>query len=491
MTPDILQDLTIEKFAKGLRAKEFSATEVAQAYLDAIEVKDKELNSFLSVAPEQALANAAEVDRDIARGEDLPVLAGVPMAIKDILLVQDQPCTAASKILEHYVASYDAGCITKLRKSRAVFLGKTNCDEFAMGSSGENSAYGPTKNPRDLTRVPGGSSSGSAVAVAADLALGSLGTDTGSSIRLPAAFCGIVGLRTTYGSVSRFGAIAMASSLDQIGPFAKNVSDAALIFQAIQGLDPHDATSTGTSYGEDLIHPDLNKIKGLTLGLPKEYFIDGIEPEVRQAMDQVIETYKKAGVKIKEISLPHTKDALAAYYVIVPAEVSSNLAKYDGLRYSRTNTNKNARIDTNNSRISALQELYLTNRELFGPEPKRRIILGTFVLSSGYYDAYYAKAQRVRALIRQDFTEAFKDVDAILTPVSPHLPFKIGEKVNDPLSMYLEDIFMVAVNLAGLPGLSVPARVPEDRLPVGFQLIGSHFGEADILGLGKLYENTN
>lgn len=474
-----LSGLTIEKFAKGLRAKEFSAAEVTQGYLDAISAKDKDLNSFLSVAPEQALANAAEVDRDIARGEDLPALAGVPMAIKDIILVQDQPCTAASKVLKGYTASYDAGCIKKLRESRAVFLGKTNCDEFAMGSSGENSAFGPTKNPHDPTRVPGGSSSGSAVAVAADLALGSLGTDTGSSVRLPAAFCGVVGLRTTYGSVSRFGAIAMASSLDQIGPFAKNVTDAALIFQAIQGHDPQDATSTHTSYGEDLVHPDLNKMKGLTVGLPKEYFIDGIDPEVRQAMDQVIETYKKAGVKIKDISLPHTKDALAAYYVVVPAEISSNLAKYDGLRYTRNVSGAN------------LLETYLENRELFGAEPKRRIILGTFVLSSGYYDAYYAKAQRVRALVRQDFTEAFKEVDAILTPVSPHLPFKIGEKVNDPLAMYLEDIFMVAVNLAGLPGLSVPARVPEGHLPVGFQLIGRHFGEADILGLGRLYESTN
>ncbi|MBI5220426.1 MAG: Asp-tRNA(Asn)/Glu-tRNA(Gln) amidotransferase subunit GatA [Candidatus Liptonbacteria bacterium] len=487
----MIKDLTITKFRDGLRRKEFSALEITRAYLQEIERRNPELNAYLTVDSEGALRQAEEVDAALARGEELPPLAGVPVAIKDIILIKGLRATGASKILEHYTASYDAGCVKKLRAQQAVLLGKTNCDEFAMGSSGENSAYGPTKNPRDLTRVPGGSSSGSAAAVAADMALGSLGTDTGSSVRLPASFCGVVGLRTTYGSVSRSGVMAMTSSLDQVGPFAKNVEDAALLFRAIAGRDPLDATSNPQEYGEDLVRPDWEKIKKLTVGLPKEYFIDGIEPEVRKVVTEVVETYRRAGIKIKDISLPHTKDALATYYIIVPAEISANLARYDGIRYGRTQINADkTQIGADGQRKSALLDLYFQDRANFGAEPKRRIMLGTFVLSSGYYDAYYAKAQRVRTLIRRDFEEAFKQVDAILTPVSPHLPFKLGEKVNDPLAMYLEDIFMIAVNLAGLPGLSVPARVPPGHLPVGFQLISPHFREADILGLGRLHEMT-
>lgn len=474
-----LSELTIEKFAEDLRAKKFSAREATEEYLKAIREKNSDLNIYLSVAEEEALRQAEEVDRDLARGENLPILAGVPMAIKDIILIQGQPATGSSKILEKYTASYDAGVIRKLRENRTVFLGKVNCDEFAMGSSGENSAFGPTKNPLDPTRVPGGSSSGSAAAVAANMALGALGTDTGSSVRLPASFCGIVGLRTTYGSVSRSGVMAMASSLDQIGPFAKNITDAAILFKAISGRDPLDSTSAPIEYGDELIHPDLNKMRGLKIGLPKEYFIDGIDPEVAKAMEEVKDTYKRLGVTIKDISLPHTKHALATYYIIVPAEVSSNLARYDGIRYSRIP-----------SEYKNLHNLYLNDRSYLGAEAKRRTILGTFVLSSGYYDAYYAKAQRVRTLVRQDFLDAFKEVDAILTPVSPTLPFKMGEKVNDPMAMYLSDIFMTPINLAGLPGLSVPARVAPGELPIGFQLVGPHFGEANILGLGKLYEQN-
>ncbi len=477
---ELLRNLTIKKFHEGLLAKKFSALEITQAYLEQIKAQDKKIGAYLSLAEESALRQAEEVDIALARNEEIGTLAGVPLAIKDVILIKGQPATAASKILENYVASYDAGVIQKLKKERAVFLGKTNLDEFAMGSSTENSAFQLTHNPRDLDRVPGGSSGGSAAAVAADLTVAALGSDTGGSIRLPASFCGVVGLNPTYGAVSRSGLMAMTSSLDQIGPLTKTVEDATILFKAIAGQDPLDATSVPADYGETT--------KSLTIGLPDEYFIDGISWEVSRAVESAIQKLKNLGLRFKKISLPHTKYGLSCYYIIVPAEVSSNLARFDGIRYARS-----VKDASGKGKEESLSELYFREKSAgFGPEAKRRIILGTFVLSSGYYDAYYEKAQRVRTLIKQDFDEAFRKVDVILTPVAPTPAFKIGEKVDDPLTMYLSDIFMIQVKLAGLPAISIPttpvsALAPKE-LPIGFQLIGKKWREEDILGLGQLYE---
>lgn len=480
-----LSELTIKSFHDGLLNKKFSALEIAQDCFARIKKEDAKINAFLSTAEETALRQAEAVDLAVAKDEKIGDLAGVPLAIKDIILIKDQPATAASKILENYVAPYDAGVIQKLKKEGAVFLGKTNLDEFAMGSSTENSAFKVTHNPHDLTRVAGGSSGGSAAAVAAHMALGALGTDTGGSIRLPASFCGVVGLNPTYGAVSRSGVIAMTSSLDQVGPFAKTVEDAAIIFKAIAGQDPMDATSAPVNYGDGLLNPDFEKIKSLTIGLPDEYFIEGIAPEVSRATESAIEKLKGLGLKFKKISLPHTKYGLACYYIVVFAEVSSNLARFDGIRYSRP-----ALVSLRESSAGqGLTDLYFKSKGAgFGAEAKRRIILGTFVLSSGYYDAYYEKAQRVRTLIKHDFDEAFKEVDVIFTPVAPTPAFKIGEKVDDPLTMYLSDIFMIQVKLAGLPALSIPVERAPKGLPIGFQLIGKKWREADILGLGQFYE---
>jgi len=427
------------------------------------------------------------------------------MAIKDNILIRGTPTTAASKVLERYRAAYDSTVIEKLRGADAVFLGKTNLDEFAMGSSTENSAFQLTKNPHDLERVPGGSSGGSATAVAAHEAITALGSDTGGSIRQPANFCGVVGLKPTYGAVSRYGLIAMASSLDQIGPITKTVKDAAIVFKVIAGKDVFDATSADPPPGgyDKLLQPELEDIKKLTIGLPKEYFTEGLNSSVTEAVDKAISALKSLGIKFQEISLPHTKYALACYYIIMPAEVSANLARFDGIRYSRI-------ANLHGSKRRSAQKLldtYVRQRsEGFGAEAKRRIILGTFVLSSGYYDAYYAKAQRVRALIKKDFDEAFKKVDALLTPVAPTPAFKIGERADDPLAMYLSDVFTIPVNLAGLPAISIPVRdaggmpkvpsrteepkVPSklEGLPIGFQLIGKHFHETDILGIGQYYD---
>jgi aspartyl-tRNA(Asn)/glutamyl-tRNA(Gln) amidotransferase subunit A len=526
-------DLTIVDFHEGLLAKRFSAREVTQQFLDAIDARDGELGAYLAVRRDAALAEAGRVDELVARGEELPELAGVPLAVKDNILIKGERATAASKILETYVASYDAGVITRLRERHAVFLGKTNLDEFAMGSSTENSAFKLTRNPHDPTRVPGGSSGGSAAAVAAGLALGALGSETGGSIRLPASFCGVVGLKTTYGSVSRSGLIAMASSLDQIGPITKTVRDAAILFRAIAGRDPRDATSADVDFDRSFSPNALEGTMRFTIGLPDEYFIGGLDPQVESAVQSAIRTLEQAGLRFKKISLPHTRYALATYYIIVPAEVSANLARFDGMRYARTpqtdadDTQTNADNVSRRSapipRQSALAELYLRQRgHGFGPEAKRRIILGTFVLSAGYYDAYYQKAQQVRTLIARDFEEAFKSVDVILTPVAPTPAFKIGERTSDPLSMYLSDVFMVPANLAGLPALALPVRARNDAdnnpsarlragaeqrgsknirvnrrsnpresaLPVGFQLIGRHFREADILGVGYRYEQA-
>lgn len=483
---EALHDLTIKKFHDGLLEKKFSALEVTQAYFKRIKEEDKNIHAYLSTAEGSAAREAEEVDIAIAKGKNISPLAGVPIAVKDAILIKDLPATSASKILEGYTASYDAGVIEKLKKEHAVFLGKTNMDEFAMGSSTENSAFGPTRNPHDLDRVPGGSSGGSAAAVAAHMALAALGSDTGGSIRQPAALSGVVGMKPTYGAVSRSGLMAMSSSLDQIGPFANTVEDAAILFKAIAGRDPQDATSQEVLY-KDLTDPKLEKIKELRIGLPEEYFIGGTDPLVIKAVEEVIEKIKSLGLKFKKISLPHTKYALSTYYIVMPAEVSSNLARFDGIRYSRI---------PGDAAKGSLSELYFKQKGVgFGPETKRRVILGTFVLSSGYYDAYYEKAQKVRTLIKRDFDEAFKEVDVILAPTTPTAAFKIGEKTNDPLSMYLSDVFTIPANLAGIPAISIPTKpirdLGEHELPIGFQLIGKKWHEADIFGVGQFYEKIN
>ena len=467
-----LHDLTIKKFNQGLVNKEFTALEMVQQLYKFIEKKDKNINAYLSLDKEAAYLQAEAADLAIAKGKGAGLLTGVPLAIKDNILIADQPATAASKILENYIATYDATVIKKLRNEGAVFMGKTNMDEFAMGSSTENSAFGNTKNPHDPKLVPGGSSGGSAAAVAAHLAVASLGSDTGGSIRQPADFCQVVALKPTYGAVSRYGLIAMASSLDQIGPITKNVEDAAILFRAISGHDEKDATSAEVIYGNELFNPKLEKVKEMVVGLPKEYFNKGIDKEIIKKVKKVIKDLESLGIKFKEISLPHTQYALSCYYIIMPAEASANLARFDGIRYSPIEGVK----------AKDLHDLYVKNRSQgFGKEVKRRIMLGTFVLSSGYYDAYYAKAQKVRSLIKQDFDQAFKEVDVILTPTSPTKPFKFKEKTKDPLSMYMTDILTVPANLAGLPALSMPP---------GFQLIGQHWREADILNIGHYYEHV-
>ncbi len=477
-----LHNLTIRKFHEGLLKKDFSALEITQKFFEYIKIKDIEIDTYLALAEKTALQEAEKTDIAIAKGENIEDLAGVPLAIKDNILIKGLQATAASKILKNYVASYDAGVIKRLKNQHAVFLGKTNMDEFAMGSSTENSAFKKTKNPHDITRVPGGSSGGSAAAVAAHMAIASLGSDTGGSIREPASFCGVVGLKPTYGAVSRAGIIALSSSLDQVGPFGKTVEDAAILFKAIAGYDPMDATSVEKNYAHNdaLLSPKLENIKQLTIGLPEEYFVPGTSKEVTAAIEESIKKLKSLGLRFKTISLPHTKYALSCYYIIMTAEASSNLARFDGVRYSR-----NEKADD----ATGLRDLYLKQRGAgFGAEAKRRSILGTFVLSSGYYDAYYEKAQRVRALIKNDFDEAFKSVDVILSPVAPTQAFTIGEKVSDPLAMYLSDIFTIPVNLAGLPAISIPTTSNLSSLPVGFQLIGKKWREEDLLGIGQFYE---
>lgn len=476
-----IRNFTIKRFRDGLMNKDFSAVEAVKEFYGLIEVEDKEIGAYLSLTKDLAFEQAGEVDVKLARGEEAGLLAGAPLAVKDNILIEGLKTTAASKILEQYEAAYDATVIRKLKKAQAVFLGKTNLDEFAMGSSTENSGYQLTKNPYDLSRVPGGSSGGSAAAVATGLALAALGSDTGGSIRQPAGFCGVIGFKPTYGAVSRYGLIAMASSLDQIGPITKTVEDAQILFSAIRGKDERDATSVN----ESMEHSQRFAAKDLTIGLPKEYFIEGLDKKVGEEIQKAVKIFEKMGVKIKEISLPHTKYALSCYYIIMPAEVSSNLARFDGIRYSRIENN-----------ALNLKDIYFANKGAgFGAEAKRRIILGTFVLSSGYYDAYYAKAQKVRNLIKQDFDRAFDPsaggVDAILTPVSPTAAFKIGEKTADPLQMYLSDIFTIPQNLAGLPAVSIPARQysrAKGELPVGFQLIAKQHKDDFLLELARQYE---
>ncbi len=474
----MLENLTITKVKRGLKNKEYSASELTREFLAQIKKRESDIHAFLTVTEEAALAQAKKLDEKIAAGEGLGELEGIPCAIKDIILVEGEKCTAGSKILENYIAPYDATVIKKLKKAGAIILGKTNMDEFAMGSSTENSAFGVTKNPRDLERVPGGSSGGSAAAVAAEECVFSLGSDTGGSIRQPASFCGVVGLKPTYGAVSRFGLMAMASSLDQIGPFAKNVEDVKTIFDAIKGKDQKDSTSAILAQE---VKWDLG-IKDLKIGLPKEYFAQGIDPGVEKLVKGTIQKLAKAGAQVKEISLPHTKYALACYYIIMPCEVSANLARYDGIKYGFS------AISDKQFAINDLLDVYLKTRgHYFGAEPRRRIMLGTYALSAGYYDAYYLQAQKVRTKILDDFKKVFKEVDVILTPTSPTPAFKIGEKVDDPLKMYLSDIYTVPVNLAGVPALSMPCgRI--DSLPVGLQIIGKHFSEDLIFKVAQKCE---
>jgi aspartyl-tRNA(Asn)/glutamyl-tRNA(Gln) amidotransferase subunit A len=476
-----IKNLTIQEFHDALCAKEFSAREAMDESYSVIE-RNKDLNAFISLTKEDALRSADNIDMMIARGEDVHVLGGVPIALKDNMLLSGSMTTAGSKILSEYIASYDGWVAEKLKALNATIIGKTNMDEFAMGSSNENSAFGPVKNPHNKECVSGGSSGGSAVSVACGATLGSFGSDTGGSIRQPAALCGVVGMKPTYGAVSRFGVVSMASSLDQIGPFAKTVSDSEILFNAIRGKDLHDAT---TFEKKELRSRPIGEERKTVIGIPKEYFIDGVDPYVSKYIDEAITKFKKLGFSFKEISLPHTKYALSTYYIIMPAEVSTNLARFDGVRYLGV-----SEIEKD---VKNLKDLYIKTRGVgFGKESRRRILLGTFVLSSGYYDAYYAKAQKVRTLISEDFTKAFEEVDVILTPTTPTPAFKLGEKTNDPLSMYLSDIFTIPVNLAGLPGISIPVKkfvVGSGELPVSFQLIGKHYHEADLFTLGKEYES--
>ena len=474
----MLNQLTISELTAQLAGRAVSAREATQACLDQIARVDGKIHAFISHNPADALAQADAADRLIAGGAHLPLL-GVPIAIKDVLAVKNQPLNCASKILGNFISPYDATVIEKLKAAGAIVFGRLNMDEFAMGSSTENSAFGTTCNPWDVTRIPGGSSGGSAAAVAADECLAALGSDTGGSIRQPAALCGCVGLKPTYGRVSRYGLVAFASSLDQIGPFTKDVRDAATLLGVLSGHDLRDATSVPVPV------PDYTKaltgdIRGMKLGLPREYMIGGLDPEVKAAVDAAVKTLTGLGAEVVEISLPHTDYAVATYYIIATAEASANLARFDGIRYG-------ARVEGADP-----GELYARTRGAgFGPEVKRRIILGTYVLSSGYYDAYYLRAQKVRTLIRNDFLKAFETVDAIVTPTTPTAAFKAGEKSGDPLQMYLSDIFTISCNLAGICGLSLPCGFTrEPKLPIGLQMLGKPFGEEALLKLAHAYEQN-
>ena len=477
----MLNQLTISELSAKLASREVSAREATQACLDQIARVDGQIHAFISHDAADALAQADAADKIISQsgsGANRPLL-GIPIAIKDVLAVKNQPLNCGSKILGKFVSPYDATAIEKLIAAGAIVFGRLNMDEFAMGSSTENSAFGVTRNPWDITRIPGGSSGGSAAAVAADECIATLGTDTGGSIRQPAALCGCVGLKPTYGRISRYGLVAFASSLDQIGPFTKDVRDSATLLGVLSGVDPRDSTSVPQPV-PDYVAALNGNIKGLKLGLPKEYMIGGIDPEVKAAVDAAVKQYEKLGAEIVEISLPHTDYAAATYYIIAPAEASANLARFDGIRYG-------ARVDGSDP-----AELYSKTRGAgFGPEVKRRIILGTYVLSSGYYDAYYLRAQKVRTLIRNDFLKAFEKVDAIITPTTPTAAFKIGEKSDDPLQMYLSDIFTISCNLAGICGVSLPCGFTKSpKLPIGLQLLGKPFGEETMFKLAHAYEQS-
>lgn len=471
-------DLTISAALEQLDRGEITALALTEACLAHIRQLDPQLQAFLTVTEELALEQAADADRRRAAGERAPLL-GIPLAIKDIIATQGVQTTAGSRILEGFRPPYTATCVQRLLDAGAILLGKTNTDEFAMGSSTENSGYFATRNPWDLTRVPGGSSGGSAAAVAARMAPGALGTDTGGSVRQPAALCGTVGLKPSYGRVSRYGLIAYASSLDQAGTFTRTVRDAALLLGVMAGHDPHDATTMPLPVPDYAAVLEGADVRGLRIGLPQEYFTAGIQPEVEAAVRAAVETLARLGAEVMEISLPHTRYGLPVYYLVATAECSANLARFDGVRYG-------PRLKTGDM----WQDYKTTRGTLFGPEVKRRIMLGTYALSAGYYDAYYGNAQKVRTLIRDDFNRAFEQVDVIVTPTSPTTAFRLGEKVDDPLQMYLSDVYTVTVNLAGLPGLSLPCGFDGSRLPVGLQIIGPAFEEARLLRVGHAYQQA-
>jgi len=468
--------LTIAGVTAGLRSKEFSAEELCREALAFAEAENPKTNAYLTFSPDRALAAARRVDAKLAAGEDAGSLAGVPVAVKDVIVTKGLRTTCGSRLLEHYVPPYDATAVQRLEQAGAVIIGKTNCDEFAMGSSNENSAFGPVRNPVALDRVPGGSSGGSAAVVAQGTAVVSLGSDTGGSVRQPASFCGVVGITPTYGRVSRYGLVAFASSLDHIGPFGRSVADAAALLGAIAGRDEADATSAFAPVPDYLA--DLNgDVRGKKIGLPREYF-KGLSSETGDVIAAAVKVLESLGCEPVEISLPATDYAIASYYIIATAEASSNLARYDGVRYT-----------TRPKDPATLADMYRSTRgEGFGAECKRRIMLGTYVLSAGYYDAYYRKAQQARSLIAQDFARAFENVDAIITPVSPFAAFRLGEKTSDPMEMYLSDIYTITGSLAGIPCMSVPAGVTPSGLPVGMQILTRHFDETGMLRLARAYE---
>lgn len=480
----------IKELHQKLINHEITSVQLTEEYFQRIAEKDKDLNAYLTLTKELALEQAKKVDEKIARGEEIGMLEGIPGAVKDIILVKDARATGGSKILDNYIAPYDATVIARLKESGAVLLGKTNCDEFAMGSSNENSAYGPTKNPHDLARVPGGTSGGSAAAMAADMAVWTLGTDTGGSTRQPAAFCGVVGLKPTYGRVSRYGVMAAASSLEQVGIITKTVEDAAIVLGAIAGEDKMDST-TAKSFGKDYTNYLTGEVQGLRIGIIKEY-VDSLNNEMKDKIQEVIEKFRELGAEIIESELPHAKYSLPVFYIINPCEISSNLARYDGIKYGmRANDHEDTPTDVEDIDRNLLETYMDSRRYGLGVEAKRRIMLGTYALSAGYYEAYYLRAQKVRTLIKRDFEKTFKEVDLILAPITPTPAFKIGEKTDDPLQMYLEDIFTVLANIVGVPAISVPCgslEVEGKKLPVGFQLMGKWFDEENVLRAAHAYE---
>jgi aspartyl-tRNA(Asn)/glutamyl-tRNA(Gln) amidotransferase subunit A len=468
---------TLAELRTAIASGSTKATDLAVSYYDRIEAVNPRLNVYLSLTKARALAQAAKIDALAAKGDPLPLLAGIPVGIKDVLVMKGAPATAGSKILQGYQPPYDATAVAKLEAAGAVLLGKLNCDEFAMGSSNENSAYGPVRNPVDTERVPGGSSGGPAAAVAANLAVATLASDTGGSIRQPASFCGVVGVLPTYGRVSRYGLIAFASSLDRVGPFAANVRDAATLLGVIAGHDPKDATSSPAPVPDYAAESD-KPVEGLRIGVPAEYFAEGLDPEVRAAIEKGIAALKAAGCTVKPVSLPHTKYAIPTYYLVATAEASANLARFDGVRYGyRSPSSEN------------LSAMYRHSRdEGFGAEVKRRILLGTYALSAGYYDAYYLKAQQVRRILAEEYLRAFAEVDAIVTPTAPMPAFKLGEKTGDPLAMYLADIYTVTASLAGICGVNVPCGATRAGLPVGMQVLAAHLNEGTAFRVARAVE---
>jgi aspartyl-tRNA(Asn)/glutamyl-tRNA(Gln) amidotransferase subunit A len=475
-----LKTPTVERARAAVAERATTAAALVECFYARIKKEDAEIGAYLTLCRERALQQAERVDRMVAEGKPLPALAGVPVGIKDVMVTRGVRTTAGSKILDSFIPPYDSTAVARLEQAGAIVLGKLNCDEFAMGSSNENSAFRPVRNPRDKSRVPGGSSGGAAAAVAAGMAVATLGSDTGGSIRQPASFCGVVGLLPTYGRVSRYGLIAFASSLDHIGPLTRTVKDAAIVLRTIAGRDPMDATSAEVpvpDYVAELEKP----VRRLRIGVAKEYFGEGLDREVRKAVEAAIQKLAGLGCEIVPVSLPHTSYAIPTYYIVATAEASSNLARFDGVRYGYRA--RGART---------LSDMYRRSRdEGFGAEVKRRIMLGTYALSAGYYDAYYLKAQKVRTLLTRDFDEAFTGVDVIVTPTSPTPAFKLGEKVDDPLAMYLADIYTVTADLAGIPGISVPCGETREKLPIGMQILGRHFDEATILRVAHAYEQAS